>query len=400
MINVHNPAIANMDATRLNRIGEINRRYVAENKLPGFVSLVARQGKIVHLDSCGYRSREQQLPYEADTIVRIYSMTKPIASVALLMLWEKALFDLYDPVYAYLPEFKDVMVYAGGELEAPDSPITIQQLLTHTAGLSYGSFGEPNPHPVDAMYDEAKLFDRTTCQSTEEMVKKIAALPLLYHPGTRWHYSMATDVVGRLVEVLSGQTLADFIDQHICQPLGMMDTAFHIAPEKADRFASLYLVTPDDPLSLRDEPATSNYLPPVSVHSGGAGMVSTAYDYFLFASCLLNKGVLNGQRILGRKTVERMCQNHIAPDLLPIGFEMSDPMEGAGFGLGVGVTMDPTRTGQMGSVGDFGWGGYAETICIIDPVEELIAINMTQCIPSSAYAIRSQFRTAVYQALT
>ncbi len=400
MITVHDPAIANMDAARLSRIGDVNRRYVAENKLPGFVSLVARKGKIVHIDTCGYRSREHQLPYEQDTIVRIYSMTKPIASVALLMLWERSLFDLTDPVDAYLPEFKDVMVYAGGELEKPDSQITIQQLLTHTAGLSYGSFDEPNPHPVDAMYDAANLFDRATCASTEELVKKIAALPLKYHPGTKWHYSMATDVVGRLVEVFSGQTLADFVDQQICQPLGMVDSAFHIDPAKTDRFASLYLVTPDDPMALRDEGPTSRYLPPSTVHSGGAGMVSTIHDYYLFASCLLNKGTLNGQRILGRKTVERMQQNHIAPALLPIGFEMSAPMEGTGFGLGVGVTMDPSRTGQMGSIGDYGWGGYAETICIIDPVEEMIAINMTQCIPSSAYPIRSQFRTAVYQALT
>jgi CubicO group peptidase (beta-lactamase class C family) len=368
---------------RLNRIRILLQRFVDEGKLPGFVTLVARRGEIAYWDVVGYRDVAAQRPYTPDTIVRIYSMTKPITSVALLMLYEQSLFNLHDPLYAFLPEFKDSTVYENGQLVSARTPITIQHILTHTAGFTYG-YAEG--HPVDLLYEAADLDNNN--RSSDEIIKNTASLPLRFHPGTKWHYGVATDVVGRLVEVISGQNLADFIDTYICQPLGMIDSAFHIDPQKLDRFATLYHVTPEDPLAVFDEPEKSRYLPPVTFHSGGAGMVSTIGDYFRFAQCLANKGVLDGVPILGRKTVERMRLNHLAPELLPPGQDTSEPMYGQGFGLGVSTVLDISQTGFMGSNGNHGWGGYAETIFWIDPQEELVVINMTQCIPSSHYPVR------------
>ncbi len=379
---------------RLGRIKPLLQRFVDEGKLPGFVTLVARRGKIAYLEALGYQDVAEKRPYTHDTIVRIYSMTKPIASAALLMLYEQSLFNLHDPLYDYLPEFKECLVYENGELVPAQTPITIQHILTHTAGFTYG---DPHGHPVDQQYAAADLHNKH--RSTADTVNNIAALPLRFQPGSRWHYGMATDVVGRLVEVLSGQTLADFIDTHICQPLSMVDSAFHINPQKTDRLATLYHITPENPLTVVDKPETSHYLPPVTFHSGGAGMVSTIGDYFRFAQCLANKGELDGVRILGRKTVERMRMNHLAPELLPPGFESSPPMAGLGFGLGVSVMLDVAQSGIMGSNGDHGWGGYAETIFWIDSQEEMVVINMTQCIPSRFYPVRNLLRTAVYQAL-
>ena len=388
------PERLGFSAERLGRIKPLLERFVDEGKLPGFVTLVARRGEVAYLETMGYRDIAAQRPYETDTIVRIYSMTKPIASAALLMLYEQSLFNLDDPVSEYLPEFKEITVYEAGEEVPAARPITIQHLLTHTSGMTYGN---PKGTFVDRQYSEADLHNRR--RTLEDVVKQIASLPLRFHPGSQWHYGMSTDVVGRLVEVLSGQSLADFIEQQICQPLGMVDTAFHIEPHKTNRFATLYHVTPENPLAVLDEPETSGYLPPVTMHSGGGGMISTIGDYYRFTQCLANKGELDGVRILGRKTVERMRQNHLPPALLPIRFEFSEPYYGLGFGLGMSSMLDVTQSGMMGSNGDHGWGGYAETTFWIDPQEEMIVINMTQCIPSSYYPVRKLLRTAVYQAL-
>ena len=393
-MSINNAARLGFSPERLGRIRTLLQRLVDEGKLPGFVTLVARRGEIAYLDAVGYRDVAGKRPYTPDTITRIYSMTKPITTVALLMLYEQSLFNLHDPLYEYLPEFKDSTVYENGEIVPAQTPITIQHILTHTSGHTYG---DPQGHPVDRQYHAADLENMS--RTTEEISQTIAALPLRFQPGTQWHYGMATDVVGRLVEVLSGQSLADFIDQHICQPLGMVDSAFHIDLQKLDRFATLYHVTPENPLAVYDEPTTSQYLPPVAFHSGGAGMVSTVGDYFRFAQCLANRGVLAGVRLLGRKTVERMRMNHLATELLPPGYETSEPMLGLGFGLGVSTVLDVAQTGMMGSNGDHGWGGYAETVFWIDPQEEMVVINMTQCIPSGYYPVRQLLRTAVYQAL-
>ena len=379
---------------RLGRIKQLQQRFIDKGKLPGFVTLIARRCEIAYLDTTGYRDIATQRPYETDTIVRIFSMTKPITTVALLMLYEQSLFNLHDPLYEYLPEFKDITVYQNEKRTQAASPITIEHILTHTSGITYGN---PEGSLVDRQYHDADLHNKN--RPLEEVVKHIASLPLRFHPGTKWHYGMSTDVVGRLVEVLSGKSLADFIEQHICQPLGMVDTAFHIDPNKTNRFATLYHVTPENPLAIYDEAETSAYLPPVTMHSGGGGMISTIGDYYRFTQCLANNGQLDGVRLLGRKTVQRMRQNHLRPELLPVRFEFSEPYYGLGFGWGVSPMLDITQSGIMGSNGDHGWGGYAETVFWIDPQEEMIVINMTQCIPSGYHPIRKLLRTAVYQAL-
>ncbi|MGB1250392.1 MAG: serine hydrolase domain-containing protein [Candidatus Promineifilaceae bacterium] len=388
-----NPTELGFSAERLTRITTVTQRFIDEGKLPGFITLVARKGKIAYLHANGLMDIADNRPMQPDTIFRIFSMTKPIASVALLMLFERSLCLLSDPVAKYLPEFADTKVYQDGELVDQINPMTVQNLLTHTAGLSYG--GE-HSH-VDRLYMKAGLWDKT--QTIEQFVKKLAALPLKYQPGSKWAYSMATDVVGRLVEVLSGQPLDQFIAENICKPLGMVDTAFVLDPAKADRLMTCYEIKPDNPLAVYDKSADSRWLPPVNCFMGGSGMVSTMADYYRFTQMLLNKGQLDGVRILGRKTVERMRMNHLTPDLMPVAMEFSPPYHGLGFGLGVSAMVDVSQSGIMGSNGDHGWGGYAQTTFWIDPEEEMIVINMTQCIPSGFYPIRQELRTAVYQAL-
>jgi CubicO group peptidase (beta-lactamase class C family) len=381
----------------LTRINSLMTRYVNSGKLAGVVTCVARRGQVAHLNALGYQNLENKMPMSLDSIFRIYSMTKPITSVALMMLHEESLFNLTDTVSQYIPAFKDVKVWgAGGALETPIRPITIQDLLRHTAGLSYGGYAE-SQSPVDKLYDEAGIFINKI--TNEEAITRLAGLPLMFHPGTKWHYSVATDVVGYLVEVLSDMPLADFMQEKIFAPLDMVDTAFHIEPSKSNRFCTLYGKTPDSDFGVLDLPASSEYLPPVKLHAGGSGLVSTTNDYLKFAQCILNKGELNGVRLLAPKTVELMTCNHLPAALLPIAFEGSEPMLGMGFGLGFGVTLDVAQNGVMGSVGDHGWGGYAETYFWIDPLEDLIAILMTQYMPSQTYPIRKLFRTAVYQAL-
>ena len=392
-----NPEALGFSIERLLRIHNLMNRYVDSGKLAGAVTCVARRGQVAHQETFGYQNLETKTPMSLDSIFRIYSMTKPITSVALMMLYEESLFNLTDAVSQYIPAFKDVKVWgAGGALETPLRPITIQDLLRHTAGLSYGGYPE-SQSPVEKLYDEADI--STNKITNQEMTARIARLPLMFHPGTKWHYSVATDVVGRLVEVLSGKSLADFMQEKIFDPLGMVDTAFHIDPSKLNRFCTLYGKTKDSDFGVLELPVSSVYLPPVALHSGGDGLVSTTSDYLKFAQCILNKGELNGVRLLGPKTVELMICNHLPPALLPIAFEGMEPMLGMGFGLGFSVMLDTAQTGVMGSVGDYGWGGYAETFFWIDPRESLIATLMTQYLPSQKYPIRKEFRTTVYQAL-
>ena len=392
-----NPDVLGFSTNRLGRINNLMGRYLESGKLAGMVTCVTRRGQIVHLENFGYQNLEAKVPMSQDSIFRIYSMTKPIASVALMMLYEESLFSLTDAVSQYIPAFKDAKVWgADSALETPIRPMTVQDLLRHTAGLSYGGHLE-SESPVDKLYDEADLFNPAITNA--ELIDRIASLPLMYHPGEKWHYSVATDVVGYLVEVLSGKPLGDFMQEKIFDPLGMVDTAFHIDPSKLDRFCTLYGKTSESEFGVLDLPDSSVYLPPVANQSGGSGLVSTLADYLNFAQCILNGGKLNGVRLLGPKTVELMTCNHLPPALLPIAFEGTEPMLGMGFGLGFGVMLDTAQTGIMGSVGDFGWGGYAETYFWIDPQEDLIAILMTQYLPSQTYPIRKEFRTAVYQAL-
>jgi len=396
-MNIVNPDTLGFSSERLLRIHSLMNRYVESGKLAGIVTCVVRCGQIVHRETFGHQNLETKTPMSQDSIFRIASMTKPIASVALMMLYEEALFNLTDAVSQYITGFKNAKVWgADGALEAPVRPMTVQDLLRHTAGLSYGGYAE-SQSPVDKLYDEVDLFNPNITNA--ELTERIASLPLMFHPGEKWHYSVATDVVGYLVEVLSDKPLADFLQEKIFDPLGMVDTAFHIAPSKLSRFCTLYGKTPDSDFGVLDLPDSSKYLPPVTTHSGGSGLVSTTTDYLQFAHCILNKGELNGVRLLGPRTVALMTCNHLPAALLPISFEGFEPMLGMGFGLGFGVMLDTAQTGVMGSVGDHGWGGFAETFFWIDPQEDMIAILMSQYQPSQTYPIRKEFRTAVYQAL-
>ena len=397
-MNTANPDTLGFSSERLLRIDSLMNRYVESGKLAGIVTCVVRSGQIVHRETFGHQNLETKTPMSMDSIFRIASMTKPIASVALMMLYEESLFNLTDVVSQYITGFKNAKVWdADGALEAPVRPMTVQDLLRHTAGLSYGGYAE-SQSPVDKLYDEADLFNPNITNT--ELTERISSLPLMFHPGEKWHYSVATDVVGYLVEVLSDKPLADYLQEKIFDPLGMVDTAFHIEPSKLSRFCTLYGKTPDSDFGVLDLPDSSEYLPPVATHSGGSGLVSTTTDYLQFAQCILNKGELNGVRLLGPRTVALMTCNHLPVELLPISFEGAEPMLGMGFGLGFGVMLDTAKTGVMGSVGDHSWGGYAETFFWIDPQEDMIAILMSQYQPSQTYPIRKEFRTAVYQALT
>lgn len=320
-------------------------------------------------------------------------MTKPIASVALMMLFEQGLVRLTDPVTRFIPEFKKVKVIEqGGTLVDPIREITIHDLLTHTSGLSYGDFEDPSPGEIFAKSDVSFRSDITN----QELVRRIADLPLLSQPGERWHYSLATDVIGYLIEVIADMSLGDFLTTRILSPLGMEDTSFTVSPEKIDRFATLYGLTENNPLDLLDPSFGGDYLTN-RLQSGGGGLVSTAADYLRFAQLVLNRGELDGVRLLGRKTIELMTTNHLPHALLPM--MMEEPLPGLGFGLGFSVLMDVAPAGVLGSVGNHGWGGWASTNFWVDPMERIIGILLPQYIPSGTYPLTEDFRVLVYQAL-
>jgi CubicO group peptidase (beta-lactamase class C family) len=295
-------------------------------------------------------------------------------------------------VTKFLPEFKKVKVYVGdGKLEDPVREITIHQLLTHTAGLAYGGM----PSPVDEMYDNADLWNIDI--TLEECIHKIAALPLMYQPGERWYYSAATDVVARLVEMIGDTNMAEFLREKILNPLGMVDTDYTVPPEKVDRIANLYGLTEKGPLELIETGADSEHTKDVRLFAGGHGLASTAADYLRFAQMFLNRGELDGVRILGRKTVDLMILNHLLPSMLPIA--APDPQPGMGFGLGFYVVMDLAQLRMMGSIGDHGWGGAADTHFWIDPQEQIVAIILQQYMPTRVNMTLVDYRTLVYQAL-
>ena len=381
---------------RLNRIDTAMQRYVDQKTLAGIVTLVARRGKVVHFEKFGYQDIATSQPMELDTIFRIYSMTKPITSVALMMLFEQGLVRLTDPVTKFIPEFGKVKVLVNeNELADLEREITIQDLLRHTAGLSYGGYKDTQA-PIDKLYDQAHLWRPDI--TNQEAVRLIAELPLAHQPGQAWRYSVATDVVGHVVELISDMSLGEFFEEKIFKPLGMEDTAFTVTTEKVDRFAALYGLTDEGPLEPIDVATGGDYFS-TRLESGGAGLVSTAADYVRFAQLVLNKGELDGVRLLGPRTVELMTTNHLPPALLPMAMG-EEGMSGFGFGLGFSVVMDVAQSGMMGSVGLHGWGGWANTHFWVDSQEQLIGILMLQYIPSGTYPVTTDFRTLVYQALT
>jgi CubicO group peptidase (beta-lactamase class C family) len=396
------PEDLGLSAPRLVKIDLMTQQYIDEGKLPGTITLVARRGKIAHFECQGRMDIEADKMVSEDTIFRIYSMTKPITSVALMMLYEDGHFQLDDPVSRFVPAFENMEVFVSGnnveyETQPAERQITIRDLLTHTSGLTYGFM---RASVVDALYRDNGVEESKT---QAEMVDKLSALPLLFTPGSRWSYSVATDVCGRLVELISGESFDQFLQEQIFEPLGMVDTGFAVPENKVHRFAANYERTVDDGLRLIDSPETSRYAQDITYFSGGSGLVSTARDYLRFAQMLLNKGELEGERILGRKTVELMTSNHLPGngDLTSMGQPVfsETPYDGIGFGLGFSVMLDPATANILGTPGEFAWGGAASTYFWVDPEEELIAILLTQLMPSSSYPIRREFRVLAYQSI-
>ena len=399
---VSDPASLGFDPKRLKNIDAWMQRYVDEGKFPGSSVLVARHGEIAHLATAGQRSIENSLPFELDTIARVYSMTKPVTSVAVMMLAERGLFHLDAPISRFLPEFSGCQALIGGatslDQTEPCPPPTIHQLLVHTSGLTY-SFNEG---PLADAYLEAKADFNKDAGGLEAAVEKVANLPLAFQPGARWEYSVSIDILGRLVEVVSGKPLDRFFRDEILQPLGMSDTAFSIPFEKLDRFASCYFFTEKDALHLVDAPDTTGYLEGnVDTFSGGGGLVSTLADYFRFVEMIRLGGALEGERLLSPRTLAFMRRNHLAGDIASMGpssfAEM--PMDGVGFGIGGSVVLDPGRMRAPGSIGDYSWGGMASTVFWTDPIEQLSVIFFTQLIPSSTYANRPELKALVHAAL-
>lgn len=392
------PAELGFDAVRLGRIDDLLRRYVEDDKLPGWSILVSRRGHPVHLSRGGLRDVEAGTGVEAHTIFRIYSMTKPVTSVAAMMLYEQGAFELTDPIARWLPEFADLRVWDGGSDLKPKTvpalePIRVWHLLTHTSGLTYGFH---HSHPVDALYRAAGYeWGAPPSVDLAGATQAFASMPLLFHPGREWNYSVATDVLGRLVEVWSGRPLDAFFSEHIFAPLGMTDTGFGTADPA--RTAALYT-----PGLLRNDVLGDGVLKP-SWLSGGGGLTSTVADYHRFAEMLRGWGRFGDVRLLGDRTVRYMASNHLpgGADLVAFGRPLfaETPFDGVGFGLGFAVTLDPPATHTLGSRGEFSWGGAASTAFWVDPVEDITAIFMTQLLPSSTYPIRSQLRQLIYSAL-
>jgi CubicO group peptidase (beta-lactamase class C family) len=400
------PDQVGLSAARLDRITQWMHHWVDSGKLPGMTVAVMRKGELAYAHTHGKADVERNKPMRPDTIVRIYSMTKPLTSTAIMMLYEEGRFQLDDPISKFLPGFKNQRVYAGGsrgkiESVPAERDICFRDLLSHTSGLTYG-FMESNP--VDALY-RAKGADGvdygTAETSLKEVTEKLATFPLIAQPGKAWNYSVSTDVLGCLVEVISGMPFEKFLAEKVIKPLGMTDTDFHVPAAKHDRFAANYQAGPGGKLVLLDDPAKSRYLTPRKVASGGGGLVSTASDYLRFCKFMLNKGELDGVRLLGRKTVELMTTNHLKGDMGDMGaprFSESSYL-GIGFGLGFSVMIDPAKAQILGSPGEYAWGGAASTAFWCDPAEDMAVVLLTQLMPSSTYPIRRELRVLSYQAI-
>ena len=398
------PAEVGFDARRLDRIREHFARYVDDGRLPGWLTVVTRRGKVAYLARHGHRDVEAGLDVEVDTRWRIFSMTKPITSVAAMMLYEEGAFELTDPIARWLPEFAEPRVFVKGSAlnpvtEPATEPIRVWHLLTHTAGLTYGFH---HAHPVDAIY-RANGFEWGTPPGADlaECSRRWAELPLVFQPGSEWNYSVASDVLGRLVEVVSGQPLDEFFARRIFEPLGMAHTGF--ATDSVDDLAALYVPDPADGKAVRNDAFGQVGRSAPACLSGGGGLVSIAEDYHRFTQFLLRGGELDGERLLGPRTVALMTSNHLpgGVDLesygRPLFAEM--PFHGFGFGLGFSVLENPVAAKSLSSKGEYAWGGAASTAFWVDPAEEITVSFFTQLLPSSTHPIRQYLRQLVYQAL-
>jgi|TARA_Y100000310_G_scaffold293921_1_gene323938 CubicO group peptidase (beta-lactamase class C family) len=390
-----------MSTERLNRITEMSQRYVDEGKLAGVITMVARKGKLVHFEVVGNKGADDPRPLQKDDLFRIYSMSKPITAAAAMQLYEQGKFHLSDPVHEFVPELADLTVLdADGKRVGLTSPMTMHHLLTHTAGFSYGF--NPDGDPVDKAYSEANLWG---AKDLDAFASVIAKLPLKFQPGNQWHYSIAVDVTGLVIERISGLTFDEYLRRNIFEPLGMNDTFFEVPADKADRFLPNHYWDRENKklgtIVQEGTEAMSDYQK-VSLYSGGGGLVSTAMDYMRFSEAMRNGGELNGVRILSDKTVRYMSKNHL-PASISSGGTGESPLigqsqRGFGFGLGFGVVTDAVNAGVMGSDGEFNWGGAAGTVFWIDPVEEIVVVGMIQLM-GSPWPLRSDLKVATYQAV-
>lgn len=390
---------------RLNEMSKFFDGYVERGNFVGMHTVVARKGEIVYSHMAGHRDQEADAPVAEDTIWRIYSMTKPITTVLLMALYEQGLLQLSDPLSKFIPAFADTRVFARGNATSyhtdfPAREITIHDLLTHTSGLTYGLFGDS---PVAEMYASRDIGTLTPKGLLEDVCNELAGLPLIFSPGERWSYSIATDVIGRVIEVITGQSLDVAMQERVLGPLGMTDTAFQVPEASIERFSACYFALPDGKTMPIDAPSTSPFSRPPDTISGGGGLLSTAGDYFRFCQMMLNGGELNGTRILGRKTVEFMTRNHLpgGADLEKMGQAVfsETTYAGIGFGLGFAVVLDPSAAQVMANVGEYSWGGAASTAFYIDPSEDVIAMQFAQLIPSGSFPVRSELRTLINAAL-
>lgn len=396
------PQQEGVSAERLERISEVSKSYLEDEKVAGIATMVSRNGKIIYAKAFGERGVDDSKTLKIDDLFRIYSMTKPIVAVAAMQLYEKGMFHLNDPISKFLPELVELSVMdEEGNLTPNQEPISMQQLLTHTAGFSYGFSNSK----VDQEYNKAELWKS---KDSDDFIKRVAALPLHYKPGERWHYSIAVDLTGVIVERLSGMALDEYLQTYIFEPLGMVDTFFEVPKKKMKRFLpNHYYDYGEKSLKTVQETkekynAMSNY-EDVSMFSGGGGLVSTAMDYMLFMEALQNGGSLNGNRILGPKTLQYMIRNHLSGSIEQKGGAGENPLDeasnnGFGFGLGFGLVTNSVNKSIIGSEGEYNWGGAAGTVFWIDPVENISVVSMIQLM-SSPWKLREDLKVAVYQAL-
>lgn len=423
MLERVHPSRIGMSEPRLDRVTDWLQQQVASQRLAGASVLIGRHGDIGYFETAGLADVEQAKPFTEDTLVRIFSMSKPITSVAAMMLYEQGCYQLDDPVAKYLPEFADTPVWKGGnhslqEVIVQQTPMLVKHLFTHTAGLTYGFM---NANVVDAQYRAKRLEFPGKAENLAQWVEQLASVPLLCQPGSQWNYSVATDVLGRLVEIWSGQSLADFFYHRIFLPLEMLETGFSVAPANQQRFAALYAPLGGGDMSsvgrttastteqarggleLMESSTKSAYHKPPTLCSGGGGLTGSIGDYARFCQMLLNGGELNGERLLSPTTVRYMRMNQLpdGKDMAAMGQPVwsETSYDGVGFGLGFAVVIDPVKASIITSTGEHHWGGAASTFFWIDPTEDMFVVFFTQLMPSSTYPIRRELRARVYQAI-
>ena len=410
------PETEGMSAARLARLDEVMaKRYVDGGYLPGLITMISRRGKLVHVGMAGHMDLERNKPMREDALFRIYSMTKPITSIALMMLVEEGAIGLDDAVATHIPSWKNLGVYASGMptlladqppqfiTTRPERPMKVVDLVTHTSGLTYGFMMRTS---VDAAYRKLKINAFDTPGGLDTFIEQLSTVPLEFSPGEKWNYSVSIDVMGYLVQKLSGLTFGEFLRTRLFEPLGMKDTAFYVTPEKIERFASCYQPKPGGGLKLQDDAGKSTYATPPALESGGGGLVSTAHDYMRLCQMMLNGGSLDGVQILSPKTVELFSLNHLPnngelAEMAPPGAFSESGYSGIGFSIGCGVNVDVAKTRLPGTLGEYFWGGAASTAFWIDPKEQLAVVFMTQVMGTDArLTLRRDLRTLVYSAMT